>query len=84
MHEKDKADFRELIRESFSNRRDIDEVTHIEHHKWTKAKIQKEKEMAEFWAAMRTHLAKWGMLGVASWIFYALWYYFKHSINGGS
>jgi len=82
MNTQDKEDFRDLVHEIFDKRRSIDDTTHAEDHAYIaicRKNVQKRKE---FWEAMRVHLAKWGMLGVASWVFYALWHYFKHNLNG--
>lgn len=84
MNSKDKEDFQELVHKIFDERRSIDEVTHLKQHEWITVQMEAAEKRKEFYAAMRIHLAKWGMLAVASWVFYALWYYFKHNVNNVS
>lgn len=64
------------------SRRDISRSDHREDHAWVRSKRLKEENMAKFWEAMRLHVIKWGVLGSITWVGYAVWYYFKHMVNG--
>lgn len=74
--------FAQTVIRVMDKRRDMSEPEHKEHHEWIKAKKIKEEKMAEFWEAMKMHVLKWGILGSVSWIGYALWYYFIHTVKG--
>lgn len=53
--------------------RSVSDSEHFDHHRWISIKIKREEEMLKFWSDMRAHLAKWGMVGVASGVLYALY-----------
>lgn len=53
--------------------RSVSDSIHYDHHQWLAAKIMREKEMLQLWKELRAHLAKWGMLGIASGLVYAIY-----------
>lgn len=66
---------------------DIEEIVsrlgcsqHAQHHEWLEAEIQRERESKEFWADLRKHVAKWGVVSVLTLLGYLLWRGFKNYV----
>jgi hypothetical protein len=72
----------EFARE-LDKRRSIDEKRHANHHAFIETLIEREKRAAERWEAVKTHIAKWGAVGVLSGCLLGLWFYLQHKIKGG-
>lgn len=72
----------EFARE-LDKRRSIDEKKHAKHHQFIDTLIEREQRAAERWEAVKTHLAKWGAVGVVSACLLGLWLYAQHKIKGG-
>ena len=53
--------------------RSVSDSEHYDHHRWITEKIRREQAWRIFWEKMGEHAAKWGMISLFSFSFYALW-----------
>lgn len=61
------------IARALQQARSVSDSEHYDHHVWISARIQRDKARRKFWEQMSEHAAKWGLLSVLSFMFYALW-----------
>jgi hypothetical protein len=54
-----------------------------EDHEWILKRRRHEEAKTAMYNALSLHLAKWGMVGVLSAVFYALWLAFKIQVMRG-
>lgn len=53
--------------------RSVSDSEHFDHHRWVSGRILAERQREEFWREMSKHIVKWGMVGVLSSVFYAMY-----------
>lgn len=51
----------------------LDPKRREQDHEWVKLKRKGEEQRIKFYSDLTLHMAKWGMVSLASVIFYALW-----------
>lgn len=61
------------IAQALQQARSVSDSEHYDHHVWISSQIEREKASKAFWEKMSEHAAKWGMISVLSFAFYALW-----------
>lgn len=61
------------IAKALQQARSVSDSEHFDHHVWITERIKRDKASREFWEKMRDHVAKWGIISVLSFLFYALW-----------
>lgn len=59
----------------------ISDNDHYNHHNWISAKIKSEESRAALFDELTKHVAKWGTIGVISFIFYGLYLAVKQGIG---
>lgn len=53
--------------------RSVSDSEHYDHHVWISGRIERDKAWKKFYQQMSEHAAKWGMISVFTFLFYALW-----------
>lgn len=59
----------------------ISDQDHHEHHSWIASKIRSEEARVELFKELTKHIAKWGTLGVLSFIFYGIYLATKDGLS---
>ena len=67
--------------EKLQQARSVSDSEHYDHHRWITAKIERENAWKGFWEDMQKHVAKWGMISVLTFMFYALWLGTKQAVK---
>lgn len=67
----------ELIAQKFAEKlqqaRSVSDSEHYNHHSWITKQIEKEEARTKLYNELTKHVIKWGILGVLSFLFYAVW-----------
>lgn len=59
----------------------ISDSDHYNHHNWISSKIKSEEARAELFDELRKHVAKWGTIGVISFVFYGIYLAAKQGLG---
>lgn len=74
----------ELITQRFTEKlqqaRSVSDSVHYDHHMWLKKKIEKEEARARLYDELTRHVYKWGIIGVASFVGYAVYLAVKEAL----
>lgn len=68
---------------ALDRRRSITDLQHEEHHHFVQVLIRREEARTAFWVEMRQHVAKAGVLAMASVLVYALWLLLRQKLGLG-
>lgn len=69
------------IARALQQARSVSDSEHYDHHVWISNQIERDRERKVFWQKMNEHAAKWGMISVLSFGFYALWLGIRHILR---
>ena len=69
--------------EALESKRQINQDTHHQHHDYIETLIIKENRLAEAWDQVKMHVAKFGSLGVVTFVAWACWHYFNEILKNG-
>ena len=73
MEEADAEKIAIAIAKALQQARSVSDSEHYDHHRWITEKIRREQAWRIFWEKMGEHAAKWGMLSLLSFAFYAFY-----------
>ena len=79
------VDDAELLAQKFAEKlqqaRSVSDSVHYDHHVWITERIEREKAKRLLIEELTRHVAKWGMVSVLSFVFYAVWLAAKDAVH---
>ena len=67
----------EMIAQKFAEKlqqaRSVTDSEHYNHHKWIAKQIERDEARIRLYDELTKHVVKWGLVGVLSFLFYAVW-----------
>jgi len=70
------------IAKALQQARSVSDSEHYDHHVWIKGQVERDQARRVFWDQLHTHVVKWGVVSVLTFLGFALWLGIKSWMKG--